>query len=71
MRKKLWLPIKFAFEKKAIEYSVIYPDPRILLERLGKLKSQYVIAMRKNQRMDAKILEAQIKELEWVAYGKS
>lgn len=71
LRKKFILPIKFFFERKLIENSIIYPDPKILLNRIGTLKNKFVVATKRNQRADAKILEAQIKELEWVAYGKS
>lgn len=71
LRKKLILPIKFFFERKIVENSIIYPDAHVLLNRIGTLKNKFVVASKRNLRADAKILEAQIKELEWVAYGKS
>lgn len=70
-RKKFILPVKYFFEGAKIVSEVEYPDPGVLLSRISKLKNQLINALKREQRTDAKILEAQIKELEWVAYGKS
>ena len=70
-RKRFILPIKYFFEGAKIVSSVEYPDPGVLLMRIGKLKNQLINALKRDHRAEAKVLEAQIKELEWVAYGKS
>lgn len=70
-RKKFVLPVKYFFEGAKIVGEVEYPDPGVLLMRIAKLKNQLINALKRDQRAEAKVLEAQIKELEWVAYGKS
>jgi len=70
-RKRFILPVKFFFGGAKLVSEVEYPDPGVLLSRISTLKSKLIVALKREQRAEIKVLEAQIKELEWVAYGKS
>lgn len=70
-RKRYLLPIKYFFTDAKLMSEIEYPEKSLLVERIAKLQKKLISAIKRDQRIDARVIEAQIKELEWVAYGKS
>lgn len=72
MKKLFWLPLKWKLDKMYEAYSVVYPHPLVIQERLRELRSSLLKARQDGDVTCAASAQGQIDALKWVLrYGKS
>lgn len=66
LKKKYYLPLKWRLAAWAEAYSVEYPHPNVLQDKIAELRTELLKAKQEGREMDAASAQGMINGVKWV-----